>query len=134
MAAFAFMTSITIQFGPQEQEFILGALAKGIKGESMQPDLLLSVMDALIIVISIITIFRYKNLKAQMNLCAMCIALTIAMVLCILALAFTQKAMGAVSVMHIGNVLPLLAIVCYALAYRGISHDKKLLSDSERLR
>lgn len=30
--------------------------------------------------------------------------------------------------------MPLLAIVCYALAYRGISHDKKLLSDSERLR
>ena len=56
------------------------------------------------------------------------------LVLCILVLAFTQKAMGDVSVMHIGNLMPLLAIVCYALAYRGISHDKKLLSDSERLR
>lgn len=126
------MTSITIQSGPQE--YFLGALASGAKGESTHPDLLLSIMDGLIFVISIIAIFRYKNLKAQMNLCAMCIALTIAMLLCILVLAFTQKANGVVSVMHIGNVLPLLAIVCYALAYRGISRDKKLLSDSERLR
>lgn len=132
MAAFAFMTSISIQAGPQE--YILGALVSGAKGSDTHPDLLLMVMDALIIVISIITIIRYKNLKAQMSLCAMCIALTIAMVLCILVLAFTQKAMGDVCVMHIGNLMPLLAIVCYALAYRGISHDKKLLSDSERLR
>ena len=121
MAAFAFMTSISIQAGPQE--YILGALVSGAKGSDTHPDLLLMVMDALIIVISIITIIRYKNLKAQMSLCAMCIALTIAMVLCILVLAFTQKAMGDVNVMHIGNLMPLLAIVCYALAYRGISHD-----------
>lgn len=132
MAAFAFMTSITIQ--TSSGEYILGVFASGIKGEGTHPDLLLMIMDILIIVISIIAIFRYKNLKAQMNLCAMCIALTIAMVLSILVLAFTQKALGTVSVMHIGNIMPLLAIVCYALAYRGISHDKKLLSDSERLR
>ncbi len=131
MIVFAFMTSITIQFGPQQ--YMLGAIYSGIAGET-HPDMLLSVMDALIVVITIITIFKYKNLKSQMNLCAICIALTIAMLLCIMVLAFTQKSNGTVSVMHLGNVLPIVAIVLYALAYRGIAHDKKLLSDSERLR
>ena len=61
MAAFAFMTSISIQAGPQE--YILGALVSGAKGCDTHPDLLLMVMDDQIIVVSILTIIRYKNLK-----------------------------------------------------------------------
>ncbi len=131
IGVFAFLPALTIQsLGTTYQ---LGAIYSG-DGVSTKPDLLLLSLSGLIFVLSVIAIFKYKNLKQQMQLCAINIVLSLALLLSVAALAFALKTPTAVVEIGIGNLLPLLSIISFAFAYRGIKHDKKLLSDSNRIR
>lgn len=133
MVVFAFCPSVIIQSGGPE--YALGVLKTGVAGAT-HPDLLMSTVTGLVVLLSLITIFKFKNLKLQLKLCSINAALTVVVLLisAILALTLRGKAgVGTVS-FTLYNALPVLAVVMQILAYRGIRHDKKLLSSSERLR
>ncbi len=131
LAVFSFSTSFTI--ATSTGVYHIGVLRKGYENGIMQPDLLLLPMVVLLIVLSIIAIFKFKDLKSQLRLCAICIALTLAMILSIGFLAFTQREMGMVSI-GLSNLLVVASLLFFFLAHRGIARDKKLLTDSDRLR
>ena len=124
LVAFAFTTSVTVATGAGV--YNLGVLYSGI-ADQVAPNYLLMVMDILIVVLSLITIFKYKNLANQLRLCSITIALAVAM------LAYGQMSLGAVT-FTVFNALPVGALVMLLLARRGIARDKKLISDSERIR
>ena len=131
IAVFAFLPALTIQsLGTTYQ---LGAVYSG-DGVSTKPDILLLSLSGLIFVLSVIAIFKFKNLKQQMQLCAINIVLTLALLRSVAALAFTLKTPTATVEIGLCNLLPLVSIISFAFAYSGIKHDKKLLSDSNRIR
>ncbi len=133
MVVFAFCPSVIIQSGGPE--YAIGVLKTGVAGAT-HPDLLMTTVGALVVLLSLITIFKFKNLKLQLKLCSINAALTVTLLLIsvILALTLRGKAeVGSVS-FTLYNALPVVAVVMQIMAYRAIMHDKKLLSSSERLR
>ncbi len=130
LVAFAFTTSVTVATGAGV--YNLGVLYSGI-ADQVAPNYLLMVMDILIVVLSLITIFKYKNLANQLRLCSITIALAVAMMVSIGVLAYGQMSLGAVT-FTVFNALPVGALVMLLLARCGIARDKKLISDSERIR
>ncbi len=133
MVVFAFCPSVIIQ--PGGPEYAIGVLNTGVAGAT-HPDLLMTTVGALTVLLSLITIFKFKNLKLQMKLCSINAALTVTLLLISVILALTLRGKAGVGSVNftLYNALPVLAVIMQILAYRGIKHDKKLLSSSERLR
>ncbi len=133
MVVFAFCPSVIIQLGGPE--YAIGVLNTGVAGAT-HPDLLMTTVGALTVLLSLITIFKFKNLKLQMKLCSINAALTVTLLLISVILALTLRGKAGVGSVNftLYNALPVLAVIMQILAYRGIQHDKKLLSSSERLR
>lgn len=130
MAIFAFLTSFTITTG--SGVFQVGAVYHGIVGQT-SPHMLLLCLNALIVVITAIAIFSYKNLKFQLRLCFISLLLTMALFASLVVMAVTGKSEGELCI-SFSNIMPILAIVFIAQACVGISSDQKLLSDSTRIR
>lgn len=80
--------------------------------------------------LSLVTIFKFKQMKLQKSLCRVCIILTIALIASLLIMVS-----GWVNVRYyFSNCMPILAIIAYVMALRGIINDYKKISDSDRLR
>lgn len=90
----------------------------------------LFVMALLVALLSLMTIFKFKQLKLQRTLCGVCIVLTVALMVSLVVLVN-----GWTDVRYyFSNCMPILAIVAYILAIRGIVKDQKTLSSYDRLR
>lgn len=87
-------------------------------------------LTILISALSLVSIFKFKNLKLQKTLCSVCIVLTVVLMASLVVLLYGQTDMN----FYYSNLLPLLAVVAYVLAIRGISKDQKTLSSYDRLR
>ena len=98
-----------------------------------QPSWLLLCLDALIVVLSVIAIFKFKDLRVQMRLCGLIVLLLVTLLACIGMIFVMQKAECAVCLQW-PVAFPFVALVLVLLARKGIKHDRKLLSDSNRLR
>lgn len=122
MAVFAFLPAVAVG-----QEMI------GAFTPVTQPNYLLACLDALVVVLAVIAIFKFKNLKLQMKLCAIDALLTLVLVTVAVVLAFRGHDASQV-VPSLWLMLPVAAVVLFVLARRAIARDKKLLSDSTRLR
>lgn len=91
----------------------------------------LTILSALM---SLISIFQFKNRDRQKRLASFAILLIIlVIVLCGLNTSLLPGGINGVSV-NIGAFLPLLAIIFNVLALRGIRHDEQLLKSADRLR
>lgn len=108
----------------------MGAVTVGTIQHAMP---LLLCLDALVAILLFITIFKYRNLSQQMKLCKVNILLIISLLAYIFITAYMQKG-ESIAVIQWSIALPFVAIVLTMLALKGIKHDKKLLSDSERIR
>ena len=94
---------------------------------------LLLCLNVLIFLMALITLFKFSDLKLQMKLCKFTILFIVTLLVCIAVMAFMRRANSAVS-LNWSVILPVAALVFAILAHKGIKHDKKLLSDSERIR
>ncbi len=130
LAIFASTAAMTITTG---SEVVRLGVFRQVANSQSQPDFLFMSMDALVVILTVIAISSYKSLRAQMRLCAICIALTLAMLLCMAVMFFVMRSSSAVTLCW-GALLPVVAFVFFFLAYRGMARDKKLLSSSDRLR
>ena len=126
VAVFAFMPAVVSAADGH-------AILTAVKPDAEGMYLVLLCMCGLIALLALITIFKYKTLKAQKRLCKINILFVLAMLVSIGIITYAQpEALKAVPSWF--NLLPVAAIVLLALAHRGIAHDLKLLSDSSRLR
>ena len=130
MAAFAFLTSFS--FDVAGNEYVVGTLATGVDGKT-SINLLMLCLNGLVVVLTAIAVFSYKNLKLQKRLCSISIILLIALLISIglMILGATDEQNLSID---ISNVLPVVSLFLLFLAYRGISRDQRILSDSDRLR
>ena len=130
MAAFAFLTSFS--FDVAGNEYVVGTLATGVDGKT-SINLLMLCLNGLVVVLTAIAIFSYKNLKLQKRLCSISIILLIALLISIGVMILGATDEQNLSI-DISNVMPVVSLVLLFLAYRGISRDQRILSDSDRLR
>lgn len=93
-------------------------------------------ISVFVILLSIFSIFLFKLRQRQLNFIRICIVLLLGLI----ALFFfyyspeMENASGAVVDYEIGAYLPVVALVFFILAYRGIISDIKLLRSADRLR
>ena len=124
MGIYAFMPLLINAKG----EVILGGMCyEGIGG-------VIFIVNCLVALLSFITIFKFKSLRFQKKLCIVNILLIIASLATLCAVAFMQKDCDLIGSLTYYNVLPILAIIFLLLAHKGISHDRKLLRGSSRIR
>ena len=98
-------------------------------GSMMWGFMVVSVLCALL---AVVTIFKYRTLKLQRRLCLIGAGITAALLASLLIVVCNIEC----DTMSLGwsNVLPVVAIVANVLAYRGITHDLKILSSYDRIR
>ena len=124
MGLYAFMPLLINARG----EVILGGMTfEGIGG-------VVFILNCLVALLSLITIFKFKSLRFQKKLCIINILLIIASIATICTVAFMQEDCDLIGSLTYFNVLPVVAIVFLLLAHKGISHDQKLLRGSSRIR
>lgn len=96
----------------------------------------LLIINALIIVLTLVTIFLFKNRMSQLNLLRISLILLMIMIggFFFYYVNILEKASGGLTAYDIGAYMPLVAFVFYILAYRGIMSDEKLVRSADRLR
>ena len=103
--------------------------------EQIEKLLLLTVFMVLIPVLSLVTIFIFKNRKIQLWLALSLIILTCGFIVVSFYYSwFIITEYGAEIVPGFKMVIPLLMLVFAVLAYRGIRKDDRLIKSNERLR
>lgn len=91
-----------------------------------------SVTVLLIAIQSLTSIFAYENRKAQMRKCI------VGMLLCVISVAYFGITywweLDAASPLPFYPCLPLISIVLFWLAYKGVKHDDDLVRSADRIR
>lgn len=128
MAIFTFMPVLSVT--NENNVFVVGALTNGIVNS---PSIVLLVLDVLIVLFTIVTMFSFKNLKKQISMAGVLLLLVVTLLVTIAVMLVMQKGNG-VAVLQWPVVFPIITMVMVMLARGGMKHDKKLLSDSERIR
>jgi len=113
-------------------EFIGGAMKK----YTVTENLILFAGVTLVGLISLITIFFYKNRSQQKMMIIINIFITLAVfVLQYFLIESLKEELGMASGhWQIAAVLPVFIILFHIFAYKGISQDEALLNSSERMR
>ena len=95
----------------------------------------LSGLLLLIPVLSIITIFLYKNRKLQIWFVKALLGIIVILACCITFYAFyVIRNFSAQMLPAINLAIPVLMFICTYLAYRGIKKDDRLVKSYDRLR
>lgn len=110
---------------------VMGALA-GLNGIDT-PNYIFLVLEALVALMALVTIFKFKNLKRQSSLCKITLTLTIALIITIVATWLMQKGQ-AIATLTPWFALPFVTIFFLMMAGGGINKDRKLLAEADRLR
>ncbi len=139
MAFYAFMPVAGFTFNGISYELSLLGVESLLPGSdtaveaTVKPEVVswpLFVLAILVAVLGLIAIFKFKNLKLQKTLCYSCIILVVALIASLLALVYGWNDLRY----YFSNCMPVLVIVLFVLAIKGISKDQKTLSSYDRLR
>jgi peptidoglycan/LPS O-acetylase OafA/YrhL len=97
---------------------------------------LLMIVAAVLVIIPAVAIFFFKNRSTQKKLIWVSILLQIVFVVLVWmeATTFSDVQQFVQESYQLGAILPIVAIIFLILAYRGISHDEKLIRSADRLR
>lgn len=98
-----------------------------------QPVMYLCIISCLSLLLPLIDIFLYKNLRLQKQVCAVSVLVTIACGFTAALLGYTAIDGASVSWSSIAFA-PFIALVAEIIAYRGISSDKRKIESSDRIR
>lgn len=114
----------------------LGLVSDG--GVKVSNTLLPLFLDLVVcVVLALVTIFKYKNRKAQMSLCSITMLFSllwyIDYVLIYLGMIPVAEVEGAMEV-KFAACLPFISIILVAMAKKGINDDEKLVKAADRIR
>lgn len=122
------------------EEFTLNAFAlKNAEGVAVQSTVYMGILLSLAGILPLVVVFLYKHRMLQLRLCVVEIVLLLGSAVMIgiyyylSARVFSQLEFGAKGI-HVGIVLPLVAIVFDVLAIRGIFKDEMLVRSLDRIR
>jgi glucan phosphoethanolaminetransferase (alkaline phosphatase superfamily) len=94
-----------------------------------------AVISVLIPVVSLITIFLYRNRKLQMKMTLLMLCLELLLVIAaVYYFLIMIKNPGGNVIPGYRSIIPLITIILTALAYRGIRKDEDLVKSYDRLR
>lgn len=93
--------------------------------------LVFRLLGGLTALLLLVTIFKFRNLKFQKQLCS--VGALLSVVSCVVV-AMAYFLLDISLKLQISSALPLLSLVCTMLAKSRIISDYKLIHDSERLR
>lgn len=135
MACYAFFPiagTDSIELSLSGCEYVSSGVSNVVDADVLQEVLMWPFLSLTILIsaLSLVSIFKFKNLKLQKTLCSVCIVLTVVLMASLVVLLYGQTDIN----FYYSNLLPLLAVVAYVLAIRGISKDQKTLSSYDRLR
>ena len=90
----------------------------------------------IILVVTIMTIFKYKNRKQQFRLCTVnfLLILIYTIVLTVVIFVGKNKLVGTELTLKIPAVFSIVALILNYLAMRGIAKDENLVKSMDRLR
>lgn len=92
-------------------------------------------LDALVILLSLLTVFRYKNRRQQIKLSNFLVLLNVFIIGLFFLLSFVKEGQKVVEAHYaIGAFLPVLSILCAFLASFYIRKDEKLIRSADRIR
>ncbi len=106
-----------------------GAAAVGLEASSYAYFILIAVSA----VMSLITIFKFKNLKLQKTLCSVTMLLIIVAYI-VVALCGNLLIEDAVLHWDLASLIPAFALICVFLAKGRVMHDYRLIHEADRLR
>ena len=108
-----------------------------INGGAVLPflNIFLASIISLCALVAIVAIFLFKNRKLQMKICWLGVLIATSSI----AIAFTEYMSalpkdGLSKNISYGFIFPILIIILYILAWRGINNDEKLVKSMNRLR
>ena len=132
IAVYAFTASVMAKVGETVYSFdcIRQISQEGVK--YLPVSLVLAILAFALVIVSIV---KYDDLKTQKS--AVCRSLLICMALLVYVCVnayFTADAIGASLSFTWAIAMPIVVIVLHLMAVKGIKHDIKLLSDSDRIR
>ena len=88
-------------------------------------------------ILSLVTIFLYKNRKVQMSICKNAMLLNALWVLDYALILFgiipIPEVEGKVNI-EFAACLPIVSIILLAMAYKGVNEDEKLVKAADRIR
>ena len=85
-------------------------------------------------IIALYTIFSYKNRKRQIKLCNTCIFLVLAWVVAYILFGLVLPDKEMVFSPQFAAGMPVVALILFILARRGVIHDEKLVKAADRIR
>ena len=85
-------------------------------------------------IIALYAIFSYKNRKRQIKLCNTCIFLVLAWVVAYVLFGFVLPDKVMAFSPKFAACIPVVALIFYILARRGVIHDDKLVKAADRIR
>lgn len=93
-------------------------------------------VNTMIILLTVLTVFLFKNRRMQLNLLRFSLILLLLMIgsFFFYFVSILEKASGGITNYEIGSYMPLVAFIFYIFAYRGIMNDEKLVRSADRLR
>lgn len=93
-------------------------------------------LDVLLLLLTITSIFLFKNRKRQLGVVRVNIILLLAMIAVFFfyEVPVLEKLSDGLADYDTGAYFPLIAFLFYVLAYRGIMSDEKLIRSADRLR
>lgn len=89
-------------------------------------------VSVLVSLFSLVTIFKYKNLKLQKRMCLISGCLTVALLVSLMIVVIMISCLSYSLTAY--NAIPVIAVIMYYLADCGISKDQKILSGYDRIR
>lgn len=122
MAIYSFMDVVLVQSGTGAMEKLALFNASTIS----------FILSLLVTLLSLITIFKYKQLNLQIALCVIGILLT-ATQFAVLLIEMLSQNLVTVQ-FFICNCMPVAAIILFILSIAAIRRDKKILSSYDRIR
>lgn len=115
-----------------EVQDAVGAVLASAGGMSAMNTFIPAIAAALI---AVLAIFMYRNRKAQMRLCLLLVLLSLVLSGGAAYGIFSQAtALGGQVAWKPGIAFPLLAVVFFYLAWRGVRNDDRLVRSADRLR
>ncbi len=111
----------------------LCSLSQGAAAAGLEASYAYFILVAVSAVMSLITIFKFKNLKLQKTLCSVTMLLIIVAYI-VVALCSNLLVEDAVLHWDLASLIPAFALICVFLAKGRVVHDYRLIHEADRLR
>ncbi len=100
----------------------------------LRDQLMPEIVDVIIIIFCLVTIFFYKNRIQQIRNCLIIIAISVLLLVLVAATIYMNKKALPDGNFQLSCFLPVISIICTFMAFRHIRKDEALVKSMDRMR